>query len=400
MSVQFDDVDIPINAEKQIELQDFLSNLSPNNVDNTADSILESNFVEDQDILYELCTEIKTIHRVRPFSTACFSKLIKHISDKLPNANIISHIFEPERPIFNQDIVLLNQCFQDGIVSEEFIVNFHKHLSNRTLAYALYFTPYIKYFDDYIKARTHYHDDRFQEVLQNYEKYSANDFEILRNCIEFGWDVGSLGYIIKFDESDKFIVKIAELDNCTCITLYSPFEYLIEKPVYIFNLAALYGSVSIFKYLIASSATLPLDLPKYAIMGGNYEIIRLCMQAGLDFSDSINTAVEYHRNEIFNWLTVNGIAASTFYSSVMKDNLLALIYFISQGFNVKFNENEWSTPLHMAVSYGSSAVIDFLISSGCDWKAVDENGWRPLDLADSEYQKHFINHCINRELLA
>ncbi|EAX87037.1 hypothetical protein TVAG_218940 [Trichomonas vaginalis G3] len=400
MTAELESVDIPSNAVQQIELQSLLNGLNASNVEDMAGQILNSSFIKSSAMKYELCSELKIIHRIRPLLTPCFSKLIKLLSEKMPRFDVVSHVFEAERPIFHPDIILMHQCFQDGIISSDFVVNFHKHLLNRTIPFALYFAPYIKYFDDYILSKKTCNDDRFQEVFKNYSIYRENDFALLRNYIEYGWKINSLGFYLKYDDAENFIYKHNDMRIDLNTTLYSPFEHILDGQTSIINLAALYGSVSIFKYLIVSYVALPKDLTEFAVIGGNYEIIRICTQSGLDFSSAITAAVEYHRNDILNWLTVQGIAASTFYSSVMKDNLLALIYFISQGFSVDFNENEWSTPLHMAVTYGSSAVIDFLISSGCDWKAVDENGWRPLDLADSEYQKHFINDCINRELLA
>ena len=42
---------------------------------------------------------------------------------------------------------------------------------------------------------------------------------------------------------------------------------------------------------------------KYAIIGGNYEIIHILEENNIEFnSDSITTAIQYHQNEILNYL--------------------------------------------------------------------------------------------------
>lgn len=399
MSNALDLVDIPNHALPIIELQQLLCSLSEENVEDICEQILSSGFSQGTTNKYELCCEIRLINRVRPASTYAFAKLIKILSERLPNYDLIRHIFEHGRTIYHADVILMQKLFTIGVIGEEFIINFHKKLVNRPLLFAFYFAPDIKYFDNYILSRRIAVENQFDGIFKNYQKYRENNFRLLREYVEYGWMTQTLGFYLKYDDVDSFIVQCAERSIELNSKTYSPFEYLIESATPLIDLAAVYGSSQIFKYLLESLSVLPKDIPKYAVIGGNYEIIRLCVQKGLDFSDALIPAVEYHRNEILNWLTMQGIAASTFYSSVMKDNLLALIYFCSQGFCVNFNEHEWSTPLHMAVSYGSTAVIDYLISSGCDSTAVDENGWTPIDLADSEYQKLFIGDCINNRVV-
>jgi hypothetical protein len=88
---------------------------------------------------------------------------------------------------------------------------------------------------------------------------------------------------------------------------FSPSPNLQHRPTLI-HIAALFGSIKCFKFLISLGVHLEvtddkcLTLTQFAVSGVNIEIIRLCEQFNLKFFESGITTIKYHRNEIFEWL--------------------------------------------------------------------------------------------------
>ena len=68
------------------------------------------------------------------------------------------------------------------------------------------------------------------------------------------------------------------------------------------EVAALFGSIKCFKYLMMIGDEINEDTCKFAIAGGNLEIIHLCEQKGLKFEKCLYISSFYHRFEIFEWL--------------------------------------------------------------------------------------------------
>ena len=71
------------------------------------------------------------------------------------------------------------------------------------------------------------------------------------------------------------------------------------------GVAALFGSVKCFKYLMITGATINKDTCMLAVAGGNNEIIHLCEQKRHRFEDCLIVSLMYHRFEIFEWLNTH-----------------------------------------------------------------------------------------------
>ena len=88
--------------------------------------------------------------------------------------------------------------------------------------------------------------------------------------------------------------------------LYERHSMLTKSSLCPIEVAAYYGSVNIFKLLltkyISSNCELPKKLAKFAIAGGNFEIIQLCDENFCDFSKCLTTAICFNRYEICEWL--------------------------------------------------------------------------------------------------
>ena len=71
------------------------------------------------------------------------------------------------------------------------------------------------------------------------------------------------------------------------------------------ELAALFGSIKCFKYLMMNEDEINENTCKFAIAGGDKEIVHLCEQKGLKFEDCLIVSSLFHRFELFEWLNMH-----------------------------------------------------------------------------------------------
>lgn len=117
------------------------------------------------------------------------------------------------------------------------------------------------------------------------------------------------------------------------------------NPSYI-NYSAGFGSIKCFKYLLLNQHEIDADTLKFAIFGGNIEIIKIVDQNEPNERNSnknekvdvFNIAIIKHRNDVFDWLLEqklanennNNIFNSLFLIAAKNENLHALIEIIDR----------------------------------------------------------------------
>ena len=82
-------------------------------------------------------------------------------------------------------------------------------------------------------------------------------------------------------------------------------EYNNGYAIHTLKFIAFYGSVKSFKYFLLNDAEISSNLNKYAIAGGNLEIIHIVEQRGIKFDNCLTTSIIFHHNSIANWLMDN-----------------------------------------------------------------------------------------------
>ncbi|OHT01520.1 hypothetical protein TRFO_31612 [Tritrichomonas foetus] len=237
-----------------------------------------------------------------------YFKVLYRINDIL-----VENGFDPLLPIFCD--ILLNKFkqlkpYSDAMaISQElcFIVYkliekegiFKKDISFQNLP--LFFAHLMN--ESQLKARL-YFDIRDQtETFLTINK--KNDFEIHRQFIQKGMNPDEIMTMIRFDDVSKvqneamktnfdFNAKIQSSIYEQCSFVNSPLTYL--------EISAFFGSIKCFKFLLMNGAELTPNLPKYAIGGGNLEIIHICDQKECNFKDTLRIALKYHHHKIFKWL--------------------------------------------------------------------------------------------------
>jgi hypothetical protein len=141
------------------------------------------------------------------------------------------------------------------------------------------------------------------------EIFTNNAFKHLRSCFTVNWDEYAklvtseckkpIHNTIFEDNVDKY------MDFAATNARADSLDTRIKATDHI-NLAARYGAVKIFKFLMNTEGLVYLD-PTESIQGGNAEIVRICEQQNVKiFSDScLQASIKYHRIDLYNWILSN-----------------------------------------------------------------------------------------------
>ncbi|OHS95608.1 hypothetical protein TRFO_38306 [Tritrichomonas foetus] len=164
----------------------------------------------------------------------------------------------------------------------------------------------------------HLLSDEWTDILQkyaipkryfsiNYSKLKENNWALHKQLAIKGTNTDALYQVIKNDDIDEFLrmVSNSNINIRTKIidaSLYERWSIFESKELFLIEIAAMFGSISIFKFLMMNNDGKTNKLSQFAVAGGNIEIIHLCEQMNCDFYESLFTAVICHRYAIFKWL--------------------------------------------------------------------------------------------------
>ena len=123
------------------------------------------------------------------------------------------------------------------------------------------------------------------------------------------------------------------------------------------------------------------DVCKYAIKGGSVELVHLCEQSGMEFIDCVETAIQYHRFELFEWLNTHFECEFSLCDCLKFSNVPTFFFKISQTADISERDERGMTPLHYASSNGLINVVEFLVSKGADVNEKSEDGTSSLHIA-------------------
>lgn len=103
---------------------------------------------------------------------------------------------------------------------------------------------------------------------------------------------------------------IDDLDDDSDDILLSYFDNRKTRQNFIYKgkfieIAAFFGSISIFKFLWMNKVSFNKEISKFMIAGGNYEIIHLLEDYITYSPEDLTVAVQFHRNEIFEYIMNN-----------------------------------------------------------------------------------------------
>ena len=194
------------------------------------------------------------------------------------------------------------------------------------------------------------HYNTFHYVYRNYEEISKDDFALHRKLVLIGKNQNPLFKAIEKDDIETFQKILAfnpsiDLDS-TIENCYYDARPTFQKGSYSFlEIAAYFGSVKIFKYLLLNGATIRNDeLCMMAIYGGNSEVIRICKQNELSFkhksAECLHISIKMQHFDVLRWLIEEEKLTTDYYDfdlikiSLKRSNFFAFYYLLKVKYDI------------------------------------------------------------------
>ncbi|OHT01786.1 hypothetical protein TRFO_31260 [Tritrichomonas foetus] len=205
--------------------------------------------------------------------------------------------------------------------------------------------------------------------MKNKEFQTPDEFFVNRKN---GENLNELSQAIRKDDMNLFTHLISQTSlkiNASSIppALFERFSF-IQTDVSLVEYAAFFSSIQIFKYLILNDAQFNNELTKYAIAGGNNEIIHICEDKSLSFKKSINIAIQQWKNELVEYL----LQEYSFNEESFTIALKSYNYQIVKKIIDETDESQISNLIQKTIIHGHLSILNYLISLGFINKIKDE----------------------------
>ena len=155
---------------------------------------------------------------------------------------------------------------------------------------------------------------------------------------------------------------------------YSLFD--VEKNIQSISLldfCCLFGSLKCFMYLLINQIEITDKTKRYAISGGNQQIIAILCQNGQSFDDYLETSIKYHRYELTKWLLANyKCPPISLLKCIQYYNIDSFLYFLAEGYSLDSTDENQLTCLHRASEIGNIPLVEFLIHKCSDIEAKNQ----------------------------
>ena len=395
-------------------IQVMLADISEERFQETIKNIRNSIFLQDRFSLKILLSSIKTIMLARPLKIKFYLSILAEFLDKICSfftSHDLLHFFS--KFPFVQVFLYENQAIDiNTILSES---KYNKSL------FRLFFFEIQEHDKNLMNEYSN-----INEIKDSFiNEYNNSDFKIIEELHKknraLGCNETILAQTIRDDDLESFqnIITQNNIDLNSQIK-HSHYEfvkfinYKDNMPTLV-EYSAFFGSINIFKYLYiqSNSVILPPMTGRYAVAGGNSEIISLCIERGFDLSKNcMNVAIAFHRYKVCEFLNSSvgqPYRIKHFMRTIKFYNIncffTVLPIFISNP-NITDKFGDW-TLLHCACNNGNLDMVQFIISlPGVDKEKVvhpeimDDNSLNSFNGASILHSTSYKGHLdILRYLL-
>lgn len=374
---------------------DIILNITSENVKEVASEALRWNLPRNRTGIFLLTKTIALLARVRPEKFMLCVELFKEICT-IANKELSSQILdcyvrialsndcrEAEYKIRN--FFLLRCMYLAGLYSPEYINSIlvkYTEFVNYSHYFALYifFAPEIekihpRFFDNVNIVNFPYSDS----VKEEFDRMKADNWSLFNETFKLGTVPGTIKAAIINDDVDELIKYSARPAFAVNMRIQpSIFEHrsMLQRRPTLLQIAAMCRSVKCVKYLLLQTVNIDeKDKMGYnamcmAVAGGNHEIVRLIEQSGATISGAAHLAVEYFRDDIFEWVRntydvsmwrVDGLMRRLVHSAALVDNLKAFCIALDAGDDLEEKTPSGATPLILSLINNSLFVAQAII---------------------------------------
>ena len=357
-----------------IELQELLINCQDNEIENFVEYIQDNKLTSNKTLLNEVLQSINMAIIARPNNLLFYIDLIVALKEVVQN-NFrpieVWNIFES-----NQNVLLA--LYEEGCIDMATIKK--KSYRDRKLL-AFFHNELIQYDEKYFKNSINElgMNDEIRSISMDENKFFEN-----RKIGHCEWELAD---IIRRDDVGAFQDYINQT-NMNLDTQIHPTVFESDQTINsrftplptLMEYAAFFNSINIFKYLWMNHATLTELLPRYAISGGNCEMVHMCEERkSLCFNEEcLNIAVVYHHGDMADYLREEYCIKYTVWilqRSIKCFNLEEMFKILHSNIRlVKDRDVYGMSPLHFACECGHLEIAKFLIDM---YKGgINERNWR------------------------
>ena len=218
----------------------------------------------------------------------------------------------------------------------------------------------------------------------------------------YGFEEGTLEKIIYDDNTDdlaKLLSLKEEEKNHIIQTKHFINIFQLNSSYFMsaLSFSALFGSVQCFKYLLLNDGNdEDQECCRFAIMGGNAEIVHICEQNGMRFENCLCDAVRFHRFDLYEWLEQHfEYKPVPLYDCLKYYNEPIFYFLVEKGADLNEKDDEMKTALHYAASNGELGAVEYLVYKGADINEKAKHDYTPTGLAICGQHQNIVDFLMS-----
>ncbi|KAH0793924.1 cask-interacting protein (caskin) 1,2 [Histomonas meleagridis] len=355
--------------QKLIEFENVIYKLSEENLQETSENL--SKFFDEKyafSFILLVCQYVKSLVMTQRHDGSLYIKFLQELEKQIkhPIINTLSTFLVDQEKSGGESHYMLNKLVEQNLLdpnsitledksifihykSQSEINQFKQEMINaiREVAY------------NYGIPLEDYGIDPFAEINRMF----ADNFKYHKENLSAGETPNEIIKAIRRDNLEE-LQKLAsapgfDIDEVIAQNPYERYSFINNGNNTLIDYAAFFGSIKCFKYLMMNGADLSAS-GTFAIAGGNIEIIQLCEQNKSGFRRGLDTAIAFHRNEIFKGL---------YEKSKLNDNDYANMKFTCMTFTnfeiFEFLESQNPAANHLSLAqetapYGNIWMLQYL----------------------------------------
>ena len=278
-----------------------------------------------------LSSAITYLSTIRPFQTLIFTLFCELF---LKNENFPKEFQSVliQKLLKSNPKLLYNLIIKD-IIKFDLIKDFLRRSLN--IVNIFYFNSFLPNFEKEIEFFIKNSNDEI--IVQKYLSILKNNPIEFQELIDFGWEKKSLGYILKYDIIEELLILTENSNfNFNQMITWSPFEiYPAPNSKKMITICAYFGSINCFKFLFLNGHNDFYDVIKYAVSGGNLEIIRLLYDVDQQVQTCLFQCARFHHYDVFNWFIDKDEITEDVFADLLKyNNINSFIFAYLSGFTM------------------------------------------------------------------
>ena len=204
------------------------------------------------------------------------------------------------------------------------------------------------------------------------KELQRNNWSKFKKYASEGMNPDPISRILRYDDIDSFqsIACMPKFDINKKIKM-SDFEvcdFINHRPCSYLEFCAFFGSIKCFKYIYLNEESQKSgELIKYAVAGGNAEIIHICEHDGvINYKETREIAVKFHHWDIFEWLSENKYQSNCDQFKLPIEDTFSLLNQSIQFTNITtfsyliYNDADYNLALPFAIDFDNVLLTKWL----------------------------------------